>query len=237
MTVQNLTLAALNENASYKEENKYTALVQLIDARAKFGTDAAPSQNEYEALLKSVIKDFPNQNATSADIVACAWTQLIEIYMKNFFHNAISEKTTEEFKNFNQALSASNGFEKGIKIINLSQDSFLVPCIQKQQDLPLNNLEMTVAFNYAALEQIINSVYYFNEIDTNTESFCGLHRHNHSNVIELIGELAQHQYDFVYDLLWGASDEQYVEDGEPPHPSTAQRNKVINTSNLYALLK
>ena len=231
MSAQNLTLAALNENSRFAQTNKFTALAQLVDAYSKFGTTSAPTRQEYEALLDKASEGFPGVNLQSLNSMANAWTQLVVIYMKNFFHHTFAEKGTQDFKDFAGVLRSSYNFEHGVKVINLEKEHFLLPCHNTQSELPFNNLEMTLAINYGAFEQIINSVHYFKEIDTSAADYCGLKRDNHAQVIDLVEEFARHQYDFVYDLLWGTYDE------EKSSPSYAQRNQVLNMDNLFKLLR
>lgn len=231
MSAQNLSLAALSENTRFSQTNKYTVLAQLVDARAKFGTTAAPTRQEYEELLTKASEGFPGVSFHTLDIMANVWTQLVVIYMKNFFHHTFAEKDTPDFAGFVEVLKSSNSVEHGVKVIQLEKEHFSLPCHTAQQDLPFNNLEMTLAINYGAFEQIINSVHYFKEIDTSAKHFCGLSRDNHIQVIDLVEGFAQHQYDFLYDLLWGTSDE------AESSPSYAQRNQILNMSNLFKLLR
>lgn len=230
MSVQNLTLAALNQNTRFAENNRYTVLAQLVDARAKFGTADAPTRQEYEDLLAKASEGFPGVSYHSLDILAHAWTQLVVIFMKNFFHYTFAEKDTPEFAEFVKVLELSHSVERGVKILQLQKEHFLLPCFTAQQDLPFNNLEMTLAINYGAFEQIINHVHQF-QADSEESNFCGLSRENHSQVIDLIEEFARHQYDFLYDLLWGTVEETKTS------PSYTQRNQVLNTSYLFKLLR
>ncbi|QIC72123.1 MULTISPECIES: hypothetical protein [Acinetobacter] len=231
MSVQNLSLAALNKNTRFAQTNKFTILAQLVDAGAKIGTTSAPTREEYEALLDKASEGFPGVSLQSLDIMANAWTQLVVIYMKNFFHLTFAEKGTQDFKDFSSLLRSSDVVEHGVKVINLEKEHFLLPCHNVQRELPFNNLEMTLAINYGAFEQIINSVHYFKEMDTSAAHYCGLSRDDHAQVIDLIEEFAQHQYDFLYDLLWGTYDER------KSSPSYAQRNQVLNIDHLFKLLR
>ncbi|MCP0917929.1 hypothetical protein MUB04_15435 [Acinetobacter indicus] len=230
MSVQNLSLNALNANARFSDVNKFTVLAQLVDAHAKMSMEDAPTHEEYQNLVNKAVESFPETNLHTLNTMANAWGQLLVIYMENFYHSTFSEKDTPEFKEFLNVLESSKGVEKGIKILQLQKEHFEIPCYQAQRDLPLNNLETTLAINYGALEQIINGVYYFKEMDVSAKKFCGLDRQNHAKVIDLIQDFAQHQYDFVYDLLWGTSEE------TKSCPSYSQRNQVLNISNLYKLL-
>lgn len=231
MSIQNLTLSALNQNSRFSQLNKYTLLAELVDNLAKFGTNAAPTQEQYSNSIKKALEAFPEASKNILETVSSAWTQLLVIYMKNFFHHTFSEKDTPEFVQFENVIDSSKSLDHGFKILELEHAHFNITSHSAQSVIPLNNLELTLAINYGAIEQIINSIYSFKEMDTDATHFCGLDRVRHAQVIDIVQGLADHHYDFLYDLLWGTYDE--TEKSE----SYIQRNQALNVTNLFKILR
>ncbi|HFG7030798.1 TPA: hypothetical protein ACGIK9_003297 [Acinetobacter baumannii] len=231
-TIQNFSLIDLNLNTVLLDSsNKFHVLAELID---HLHSPAPNSMDEYLKLIPDVLEQFPKMKADDLYTFANSWKSLLGHFIKaRLSMNFEGFDTKPEF---NKLVDNASKLDHGLLILELSQESFVVPSFAYQQLVHCNNLELSLAVNYLGLSVLIEVLSEFQY--SSSKSLFGLDRQKHKELFVLLEDFTRYQYDRVYNLMYGCDDEQReeYEDENNKHPASIQRSKCINTQNIFYLV-